>query len=161
MKKLLLSISIFFFFSSFTYSQCGPGVPGFNVDLTGDPDSTWTSPNISRNGNCCTSTPPDRCIDFVITLDPGAAGITFDIISGAIPGGALFYQINCGPPQPLGSAICLSGVGPHLLTFCKPGTNANVYQISSIPAAVGGTNIIVNEGCIDTLHATGFNDSTI
>lgn len=161
MKKLLLFIFIFFCFSSFIYSQCGPGVPAFNVDLTGSPDSIWTSPSVSRNGNCCTSTPPDKCIDFIITLDPNAAGITFNIISGAIPGGALFYQINCGPPQALGSAICLSGVGPHFLTFCKPGTNANVYQISSIPAAVGGTNVIVNEGCSDTLHATGFNDSTV
>lgn len=161
MKKLLLFIFVFFYFSSFTYSQCGPGVPGFNVDLTGNPDSVWTSPSISRNGNCCTSTPPDRCVDFIITLDPGAVGITFDIVSGAIPGGALFYQINCGPPQALGSAICLTGVGPHLLTFCKPGTNANVYQISSIPAAVGGNDIIVNQGCTDTLHATGFTPASV
>jgi len=161
MRKYLFILSFFLFSSFFTFAQCGPGVPGFNVNLTGNPDSVWTSPNIARNGNCCTSSPPDRCVDFIITLDPGAAGISFNIISGAIPGGALFYQINCGPPQALGSAICLSGVGPHLLTFCKPGTNANVYQITSIPAAVGGADIVVNQGCIDTLHATGFNNSTL
>lgn len=161
MKKILLFILPFFCFSFSAYTQCGPGVPGFNVDLTGSPDSVWTSPNIARNGNCCTSTPPDRCIDFIITLDPGAVGISFNIISGAIPGGALFYQINCGPPQALGTAICLSGVGPHFLTFCKPGTNANVYQISSIPAAVGGVDAVVNQGCIDTLHATGFTSATV
>src|SRR5687768_17065975 len=107
MKKVLLLLTLFFF-SELTFSQCGPGVPTFTVDLTGDPDSTWTSPFVARNGNCCTSTPPDKCVDFVITLDPGAVGITFDIVDGAIPGGALFYQINCGPPQPVGTVICLS-----------------------------------------------------
>jgi gliding motility-associated-like protein len=163
MRKLLLFLILLISVAFSAYSQvgCGPGVPTFNVNLTGNPDSVWTSPNVSRNGNCCTSTPPDRCIDFVITLDPGAVGITFNVISGAIPGGALFYQINCGPPQPVGTAICLSGPGPHLLTFCKPGSNANVYQITSIPAAVGGNNIIVNQGCSDTLHATGFTPASV
>lgn len=160
-RLLLLIILISIVFPVLTKAQCGPGVPGFTVNLTGTPDSTWTSPNISRNGNCCGSTPPDRCINFIITLDPGAVGITFDIISGAVPGGALFYQINCGPPQALGTAICLTGPGPHLLTFCKPGTNANIYQITSIPAAVGGNNIVVNQGCTDTLHATGFTPASI
>src|SRR4051812_17068425 len=106
MRKLLLLLLPILSISLSAYSQCGPGVPTFNVNLTGNPDSIWTSPNTSRNGNCCTSTPPDRCIDFVITLDPGAVGITFNVISGAIPGGALFYQINCGPPQAVGTAIC-------------------------------------------------------
>ncbi|MFL5763603.1 MAG: PKD domain-containing protein [Bacteroidia bacterium] len=156
--SLLLIISVF---SARAQIGCGGGVPTFNVNLTGNPDSVWTSPNTARNGNCCTSSPPEKCIDFIITLDPGAIGITFNIISGAIPGGALYYQINCGPPQPLGSAICLSGPGPHLLTFCKPGSNANVYQITSIPGAVGGNDIVVNQGCSDTLHATGFQPTTV
>lgn len=143
------------------YAQCGPNVPSFTVDLTGNPTGTWTSPSVVRNDNCCGTTFPDKCIEFEITLDPNATGITFDIISGAVPGGALYYQINCGPQTPLGTAICLSGVGPHLLTFCKPGDNQNVYQITSIPAAVGGTNVVVNDGCIDTLEASGFNATTV
>nr|MBA3971763.1 hypothetical protein [Bacteroidota bacterium] len=161
MKKHLLFLISFLFTSVSIFSQCGPSVPTFNVNLTGNPDSVWTSPMIARNGNCCGTLPPDKCVDFIITLDPGAVGITFNITAGAVPGGALFYQINCGPPQPLGSAICLNGVGPHLLTFCKPGNNANVYQITSIPSAVGGSNIVVNDGCIDTLVATGFTPGTV
>ncbi len=148
-------------FSAIGFAQCGPGVPTFTVNLTGNPGGTWLSPNVVRNDNCCGTTNPDNCIKFIITLDPNATGIAFSIASGAVPGGALFYQINCGPPSALGSPICLTGVGPHILTFCKPGNNANVYQITSIPAAVGGTNVTVNDGCIDTLHATGFNPSTV
>jgi hypothetical protein len=161
MRLKLLLIFHLFFISSVFFAQCGPTVPGFTVNLTGNPSATWTSPLVQRNGNCCGTSAPDKCVNFIITLDPAAVGINFNIIAGAIPGGALFYQINCGPPQALGSPICLNGPGPHLLTFCKPGNNQNVYQISSIPPAIGGTNIVVNDGCIDTLHATGFNPATV
>lgn len=157
--RFLLILSIFVSFN--LYSQCGPGVPAFNVDLTGVPDSIWTSPSILRNDNCCGTTAPDKCVKFIITLDVNATAINFDIISGAVPGGALFYQINCGPPTSLGQPICLNGAGPHLLTFCKPGNNDNVYQITSIPQPVKGSDITINDGCIGQLNATGFNASTV
>lgn len=102
------------------FSQCGPGTPTVICDLTGNPGGTWISPSIVRNDNCCGTTPPDRCVKFIITLDPAAVAINFNIASGAVPPGALFYQINCGPPTPVGSPICLDGPGPHILTFCKP-----------------------------------------
>jgi PKD repeat protein len=142
-------------------AQCNPGVPSFNVNLTGNPDSVWNSPPVVRNDNCCGTTNPDRCVRFEVILDPLAVGISFNIVEGAIPPGALFYQVNCGPPQALGSAICLEGVGPHIITFCKPGNNNNVYQITSIPAAVGGTNVTINDGCTGPISATGFVQSTV
>lgn len=159
---LLLSI-VFAFLGNINqyYAQCNPGVPSFNVDLTGNPDSVWNSPPVVRNDNCCGTTNPDRCVRFEVTLDSLAAGISFDIVDGAVPPGALFYQVNCGPPQALGSAICLEGVGPHIITFCKPGNNNNVYQITSIPAAVGGTNVTINDGCTGPISATGFIESTV
>lgn len=160
MKKSILLV-VLLFISLHSFSQCGPGVPVFTVNLTGNPNGTWNSPFVIRNDNCCGTTPPDRCVEFIITLDPNATGITFNITAGAVPGGALFYQINCGPPTALGSPICLTGPGPHILTFCKPGNNNNIYTITSIPGPTGGTNITVNDGCVDTLHATGFNPSTV
>lgn len=143
------------------YSQCGPGVPAFNVDLTGAPDSIWVSPYVLRADNCCGTTAPDKCVKFIITLDADAEAINFDIIAGAVPGGALFYQINCGPETALGQPICLDGAGPHLLTFCKPGNNENIYQISSIPQPVKGTDITINDGCIGQLNAAGFNEASV
>ncbi|MBI2269846.1 MAG: SprB repeat-containing protein, partial [Bacteroidetes bacterium] len=160
--KLSFILSVFvFLFSQVSSAQCGPGTPAFTVDLTGDPGGVWTSPAVVRNDNCCGSTSPDRCIKFNITLDSAAVGISFDIISGALPPGALYYQIGCGPLHLVGTPICLSGTGPHVLTFCKPGNNQNVYQISSIPAAVAGKDVSVNEGCTTQFNATGFNTSTI
>jgi gliding motility-associated-like protein len=161
MKTKIILIVALVLFSLTSFAQCGPAVPSFTIDLTGNPAGTWQSPFVIRNDNCCGTTAPNRCVEFIITLDPAAQGIAFSIAAGAIPGGALFYQIGCGPPTALGSPICLSGVGPHILTFCKPGNNNNIYQITSIPGPTGGTNVTVNDGCIDTLHATGFNPATV
>lgn len=160
--RLKLLFNLFILLVPFgCYAQCGPNTPSFNVNLTGSPTAVWTSPAVSRDDNCCGTTNPDRCIKFIITLDPGAVGINFNIISGAVPTGALYYQIACGPQQLVGKPICLSGVGPHVLTFCKPGNNQNVYQISSIPPATGGNDVTVDKGCTHTLHATGYDTSTV
>ncbi|MES2764059.1 MAG: SprB repeat-containing protein, partial [Bacteroidota bacterium] len=142
------------------YSQCGPSTPTFSVNLTGNPSGTWQSPNVVRNDQCCGQTGV-VCVKFIITLDPAAAGIAFSIFSGAVPGGALFYQIGCGPPTALGTPICLVGPGPHILTFCKPGNNANVYQITSIPGPVGGADATINDGCSKQIAASGFNPATV
>jgi len=159
--KIIFGIALMMLLVGASFAQpCGPNVPTFTVDLTGNPGGVWMSPNVVRNDQCCGQSGV-VCIQFIITLDPQATGIAFDIFSGAVPSGALYYQVNCGPQTALGSPICLSGVGPHVLTFCKPGNNPNVYQITSIPGPTSSTSIIVNDGCIDTLHAYGFNPATV
>lgn len=160
LRHLFKLLFVFLIFPFGLYSQCGPATPTFTVNLTGNPGGTWISPNVVRNDVCCGQSGV-TCIKFIITLDPAAAGMSFNIASGAIPGGALFYQINCGPQTALGAPICLSGVGPHVLTFCKPGNNANTYEIASIPAAVGGPDIVINDGCTKVLTTAGFNPSTV
>ena len=141
--------------------NCSANVPTFNVDFTGNPGGTFTTGSLTRQGNCCGTSSPDRCIHFAITLDTADVAVNFQIVSGAIPGGSLFYQIDCGPQNPVGSHICVSGPGVHHLTFCKPGNNANVYQITSIPPSTAGTNITLNDGCVGNITATGFNPSTV
>ena len=154
--KLILIL----FFPIWLYSQCGPSTPTFTVNLTGSPNGSWLSPNVVRNDVCCGQNGV-TCIKFIVTLDPNATGINFNIFSGAVPSGALYYQVNCGPQTALGTPICLSGVGPHIITFCKPGNNANVYQITSIPPSTAGTNITINDGCVGNIVASGFNPSTV
>jgi len=161
MRQNVLNIILsFIIFPLYLSSQCGPSTPTFTVDLTGNPSGTWFSPNVVRNDQCCGQSGV-VCIKFIVTLDPGAVGISFSIFSGAIPSGALYYQVGCGPQTALGTPICLSGVGPHIITFCKPGNNANVYQITSVPAAVAGTDATINDGCSKVLNATGFKPATV
>lgn len=140
---------------------CNSGVPFFLVDLTGQPGGTYISSSISRNEHCCGTDNPDRCIEFQIILDPAAVGINFEIYSGAQPSGSLYYQINCGAPVPVGQQICLSGTGPHALTFCKPGNNKNQYRISSIQGYAQSADVTTVEDCSVDLQVTGLVDSTI
>ncbi|NOQ74339.1 MAG: HYR domain-containing protein [Crocinitomix sp.] len=140
---------------------CGEDVPYFPVDLTGSPDSVWVSPSHSRSDNCCGTTSPDRCTSFEIILDANAAMINFEIASGAIPPGSMFYQIDCGPETPVGDAICLEGIGPHHLTFCKPGNNENSYRITSIPEPIFPDDDSTRIGCTLPLEIQGLESITI
>ncbi|OGS76122.1 MAG: hypothetical protein A3D31_00675 [Candidatus Fluviicola riflensis] len=122
---------------------------------------SWTSPLIDRLDNCCGTTAPDKCIEFVITLHPDAASVVFTIASGAIPPGALFYQIDCGPITPVGTPICLTGVGPFHLTFCKPGNNKNTFTIQTIPNPVFGPDLTLSDGCSGELSVYFYDESSI
>lgn len=141
--------------------NCNLTVPHFNIDLTGNPDSTWVSPSLARVDLCCSASSPDRCVSFSLTLDPNAAGIVFEIIEGAVPPGALYYEISCLNPQPVDSVICISGVGPHEITFCKPGNNENIYRIRSISIPTFPEDTATRIGCSVPLQSYGFQNSVI
>ena len=140
--------------------QCDGNVPTFIVDLSSSPNATYQSPSIQREGLCCGATPPDECIQFIVTLHPQAQGINFEICDGAIPPGAMFYQVGCGQPSAVGTAMCLNGPGPHVITFCKPGNNTNQYCILSLPGPVAGPDVQVGFGCAAGISAFGFDPST-
>lgn len=140
---------------------CDSAVPSFIVDLSASPNMNWVSPPIQRDGSCCGSTAPDVCLEFIITLNANAIAINFNIASGAVPPGALYYQINCGPPVAVGSPICLYGPGPHHLTFCKPGNNVNTFSIESYPDPIIGPDITLNAGCQGMLYAEYYDESSI
>lgn len=140
---------------------CGSDVPYFQVDLTGQPAGTWISPSHARKGNCCGTISPDRCTSFEIILDTGAAMINFEIASGAIPPGSMFYQIDCGPQVAVGQPICISGVGPHHLTFCKPGNNENTYGVTSIAKPIIPKSDSTRIGCSLPLDIYGLDNITI
>jgi len=161
-KSLLLSIllsTILLFLNNQSIAQCGPSTPSFTVDLSGNPDSAWVSSWIVRQDTCCG--PSGNCVEFSLTLDSAAKGIIFDVCDGALPSGALFYQVDCGPQTAVGNVLCLSGPGPHNITFCKPGNNSNLYCIKSISEPDGGPDLAVSDGCIDTLTSSGFEDTSI
>lgn len=161
--------SIFLFFLVFSLNHlfaqsglCDPITPFYSCNLTGNPNGTWISPIDKRDGNCCNTTAPDKCIEFNITLDPKAVAINFNIASGAVPPGAMFYQINCGPPVAVGTPLCLNGPGPYTLTFCKPGNNTNTYAITSIAAPSTSPDDTVGNGCNTIMYASGLlEDGTI
>jgi large repetitive protein len=169
-QKLLLVIFLGVLFSigvkqasSQTQSGlCDPNVPFFFADLSSSPSATWTSsPPVVRQGNCCGTSNPDRCIEFSILLHPDAVAINFNIASGAIPPGAMFYQIGCGPPTPVGTPLCLNGPGPYTLTFCKPGNNQNTYTVTSIMGPQTAPDVSTGFGCSVPMLVTGLQQPSI
>jgi hypothetical protein len=159
---LLAFLCIFALFTGKSYGQaCSGSTPSFIIDLTGNPDSVWSSPSISRDGQCCGVSNPDQCIEFWVTLDPAAEGIKLSLVSGGLPPGSLFYKISCGQDIRIDSVLCLNGVGPHRITFCKPGNNPNIYEITSIAKPSISDNIVVSEACVGTLYSAGLLQSSI
>ncbi|TRZ70062.1 MAG: HYR domain-containing protein, partial [Bacteroidetes bacterium] len=144
---------------------CQNTVPFFPVILAGAPDSLWISPSVVRAGLCCGAIgpPPPRCISFNVYLDKDAVGLIFNINSGALPPGALFYQVDCGPQTSVGEAICLAGDRFYTITFCKPGNNSNSYSIQSISGITGTTGLITRQDakCADTLSVIGIDPATV
>lgn len=160
--RYILFTGLLSFFSAFCYSQnpdCDSGVPYFLVDLTGSPAGSWTSPNIARNEQCCGAPSSDACISFDVILDSGAVGIQIDM-TGADPSGSLFYSIGCIGNYPGGTVKCITGPGPHRITFCKPGNNTNTYTITSIsqPNFPDGQHVRI--GCTSQLITMGITSST-
>lgn len=140
---------------------CDSTVPSFTVDLSASPNMNWVSPPVQRQGLCCGVVNPDQCLEFIITLHPSAIAVNFNIASGAVPPGALFYQIDCGPQIPVGQPICLNGPGPHHLTFCKPGNNVNTFSIISYSEPIIGPDITMNAGCQDEIYVQYYNEPSI
>lgn len=160
-KKVVLVITLFIQ-STFSFGQyCDSITPSMIVDLSASPNLSWVSPLIVRDGNCCGTSAPDKCLEFIITLNPSAIAVSFNIASGAVPPGALFYQIDCGPAIPVGSPICLNGAGPHHLTFCKPGNNSNTFSITSYSEPIIGPDITLNSGCTGEIYANYYNEPSM
>lgn len=160
-KKIAFLFLFLFTCQQTVLSQCSNLTPSFTVNLTASPNASYTSPNTTRVDTCCGGVLAGDCVKFTIFLHPQSQGINFGFASGAVPPGALFYQIGCGVTQSVGTAICLNGPGPHILTFCKPGGNANTYSITAIPNPSAPDSVFVRDGCAQVLSTTGFSVPTI
>ena len=142
----------------FQYSnaQCPPAIA---VNLTASNTAVFsqTAATIGPlNGadKCCSSDPNGgKSIRFSITLHPNSMGILFEMSPGSISD---VYRINCGPAINVGSAVCLTGAGPHILTFSKTSNTTSLFKITSIAKPTAGPNVSIASGCTQVINATGF-----
>ncbi|WP_425568689.1 beta strand repeat-containing protein, partial [Pontibacter saemangeumensis] len=164
--SLLFSIALLWFLQLISfqdlYAQGNNGTPTFNVDLSGNPNGTWTSGEVIRNGQLCSADKADNCVQFNIKLNQNSGGLQFLILEGPEPSGSMGYQISCGPQMQVGKPICVSGPGPHILTLCMPGGAKGIFKILSVPAFNKVDDAAVTQGCSSVLQApTAFKPETI
>jgi gliding motility-associated-like protein len=159
-SKLFLLITFFLFYFQ-SYSQCPVAFP---VDLSASSSAVYSQSNPTIGPlltNCCPSFSSDgnRCIKFSITLNPGSMGVRFEMNPAPSSG---IYRIGCGSTAiNVGSFVCLSGAGPHILTFCNPADITSLFKIVSVPRPTAGPNISISQGCSKVINATGFDPGTI
>jgi hypothetical protein len=124
------------------------------------PDYSISLPGLSRNGQCCGARSSDECLNFVITLNPNSAAIRF-FQTTSPAGGSETWQLNCGTEYNYRDTACISGVGPHRITFCKPGTNADDYVIVAIASPTVPPSDSARIGCTEQLDVFGMKPGTI
>jgi gliding motility-associated-like protein len=181
-KRLLLSILVVISATSYLSAQqlleCDASVPYFILDLTANPDSTYTTPEIIRDGQCCSGASNENYVSFYVTLHPDVAMVEIGIAPGyADPSGSGFYNIipgdtttseTCGPDIAGGTPTCLTGVGPHKITYHKPGSNKVKYYLRQIPKPIYPADDTTRVGCslpldiygLDTIQINSTNSST-
>src|SRR4051812_815997 len=103
-RAIVLTIGILACASLQSRAQCGSTVPAYTIDMTGHPDSVWTSPSVVRNGLCCSASGSDNCIIFYVTLDTLAVAVKMDVVGGL---GSTSYQVNCSTAVVLGATSCI------------------------------------------------------
>lgn len=147
--KRLIALIGFLLFAIPLYAQtqlpeCEADVPFFDIDLSGSPDTSFTTPQVERNGACCASTNSDLYLSFYVDLHPQVAMVEIVVAPGyADPGGSGSYHIisggdlttpgDCGTAIAGGDPVCISGTGPYKITYSKPGKNNIKYIFRQIP----------------------------
>jgi len=89
---------------------------------------------------------------FAITINPGTDLIS---LTTSQVTGSTTYTVNCGTPEPEGTATCVSGMTTFQIAYCKPGNNAVTYTITAASAVHASGNLNLRVGCSGTMSVTG------
>ena len=152
--RILLFNFILILTSTIANAQyCDSLVPLSIVDLSASPNQSWISPFIVRDGNCCGTTNPDNCLEFVITLHPSAIAVSFDItlkspstlwtsvvvellittIGNSHPTASSIYLVEIEHHSTGGMTIAtpvyIGGTGSQTITTSNPSTNVAQIRI--------------------------------
>ena len=152
--------------------ECTADVPFFVMDLSANPNLSYTTPEFVRKPGCCGATgPTDDHVSFYVTLHPDVAMFELIVAPGyADPGGAGTYNIitgdlsapgDCGVSIPGGAPVCITGAGPHKITYRKPGGNKIKYIFRQIPKPIYPLDQPTRVGCTLSLPIYGLNNISI
>src|SRR5215203_3022327 len=147
-RILLCGIFCLSFIGSVSAQSCNTcaGVTSFTVNISANPDTTWTTSS-NRSGQCCQGSGVDKCVVFYVTVSPRASEIKFTYRNGNANNGS--YEINCDPltnTSP-GNSQCLGGLTSFCITYCNPGNANDAYTISTSSGFSAGSDLTLRNGC--------------
>jgi gliding motility-associated-like protein len=157
--RLLVSLTLLLCTTDVLQAQCDPGVPTFTVDFSASPDTTVVISS-SRVDHCCGATGSQRCIRFLVTVNPGSTEFGFTVSNGNNG----IYKVDCiNPGQAPGTPLCLSGVTTFTVTYCNPGGNSDDYTLSASRGFTASADLILRAGstCTGTLAVQGVTKTSI
>ncbi|SFT62245.1 HYR domain-containing protein, partial [Lishizhenia tianjinensis] len=154
--------------------ECDATVPHFTVDLSEYPDSTYVSPLVTRDGQCCGEASNINFISFYATLHPNVAAVEIGIADGANPSGSgVYHFINggdttilgtCDTTAPAGQAVCIPPYIPgpnYKIAFGKPGNNSNTFFLRQVLKPTFPNDDSTRVGCILPVNIFGLENITI
>jgi len=152
--------------------ECSANVPYFELDLSANPNLSFTTPEFNRQPGCCgNNANNDDYVSFYVTLHPDVAMFELIVAPGyADPPGAGIYNIvsgdmitggTCGVDIPGGAPVCITGSGPHKITYLKPGNNKIKYIFRQIPKPIYPADQPTRLGCTLPLPIYGLNNIAI
>lgn len=173
--KILVFVFGIPFLSNYLNSQtqlpeCTANVPFFVLDLSSNPNLTFTTPEFIRQTGCCGN--GERYVSFYVTLHPSVAQFELVVAPGyadpsgsgnynIISGGDLLIPGACGVQIPGGGPICITGSGPHKIVYSKPGNNKIKYIFRQIPRPIFPEDQSTRISCSLPLNIYGLNGISI
>jgi len=160
-RSFLLLIILVITSYSIIAQPCVGGTNSYNIDFSGNPENSYDVSNEIRAGQCCGIAGPDVCVEFNVATDSNIIGLILEVTAGNLPPGDNYYYLDCSDSALIGDTLCITGSGPHRITFCAADFGTNDFKISQTGQNYVSKDIDVPGFCVDTMYIHGVKESTV
>lgn len=149
------------------FGQTGTGTCGdpIVIDLTGQPNASFTRAGDTRSGQCCTiGGNSTTCVSYKIILDPATDVLSISLPPNGKKSNSEGYYVDCDGPYDINTPVCLNGRDKNyvIVSYCKPGNDLSTGLVFTTSSGFTvSSNISLRPGCTGTLSVTGLIPSTI
>ena len=161
---------LFILFASLTnsgFAQTGTGscTDPIVIDLTGQPNASFTRTGDNRSGKCCTASGSSTtCVSYKIILDPATDVLSVSLPPNGKKSNSEAYYVDCDGPYDINTPVCLNGRDKNyvIVSYCKPGNDLSTDLLFTTSSGFGvSPDISLRPGCTGTISVTGLIQSTI
>ena len=143
--------------------NCDGSVPNQVISMNSTPFETtsysFSMANTGAGYLCCSAANSFGCQTFTINTHVNTIGIIFE--SGDYNDTVNIQYANCNTIYPLGSYICLTGIGPHEFSICSNSSTNFTLEIVTIGAPFINYAASTTLGCTSSIEALGLQNGSI